>query len=393
LPTVFGAPGPAFEPADELAGEFTELQTELRCVAAAPCAGGGGASARVRDVFLTTDDRAMPSAAITGGTMFEGQAIRGRRTVSFTIADTGGGVREVALRVNDRPVFSDILSCQVVGDVATSLRPCAAQADPSVSAVTGDGPFFTGMNVISACGSDLALDGVANEACASREVFVDDLCPSSRVGAGAKLRARFSPGKRKAVVRSDQRARVRGTLTSDSGDGIGGATVCALTQVALDGGAYEVADTDTTRADGRYSLRLPPGPSRDVFVHRAFEDQVLARHGLKLASKVRPTFQISPTRNGGPVGRGGRLRFKGALPGPKCASRSVKVQAKVGKRRWQVFRSVRTNARCRYRTRFKLRETTTPTRFVFRARVPGQPGYPYKAGVSTVRARTAGGGG
>jgi hypothetical protein len=387
---VFGAPGGAYEPADLVSGSFTELRSELRCVSATPCVGVSG-SASVRDVLLTTDDSAVPAAAITGGTLFAGKAVRGRRVAEFSVSDEGSGVREVGLRVNGEPVFADVLSCQVVGDLATSLRPCAARATPAVSVSTDEEPFVTGVNTITACGADLALDGLANEACESREVFVDDLCPSARVGAGARLAAGFSSGGRRTLVRSDQRARLRGRLTSDSGDGIGGAKICALTHVDLDDGPYEVADTATTRADGSFSLRLPPGPTREVFVHRVSGDQVLARHGLRVEAKVRPSLEILPDRKDGRVGRGGRLRFKGALPGPGCAGRSVKVQAKVGKRRWQVFRAVRTNSHCRYRTRFKLRETTSPTRYVFRARVPGQPGYPYKPGVSTVRVRMAGG--
>ena len=385
---VFGTPGAAYEPADQVAGEFSELRSELRCVTG-PCAGSGAAS--IRDVLLTTDDRAAPTVAITGGSMFEDAAVRGRRQVEFTVSDEGGGVNEVTLRVNGRPVFADALGCQVVGEIATSLRPCAAQVTPRVQVPTGGDPFATGANLIAACGSDLALDGLANEGCEERQVFVDDICPSSRIGAGAELGGRLGSGKARATVRSDKRARVEGKLTSDSGDGIRGAKVCALTHVKLEDGAYEVADTDTTGAGGRYSLRLPPGPSREIFVHRVFGDEVLARHGLELTARVRPAFEISPGAKSERVEQGGRLRFKGSLPGPNCTGRSVKVQAKVGKRRWQVFRSVRTNGKCRYRTRFKLRETGDPTRFVFRARVPEQPDYPYKAGVSTVRVRVAGG--
>jgi hypothetical protein len=190
-------------------------------------------------------------------------------------------------------------------------------------------------------------------------------------------------------VRSDQPARVTGRLTTDSGDGIGAAKVCALTQVTLAGEPYKVADTAKTHSDGSYTLRLPPGASRKVFIDRPFGDQVLMRAGLETQASVRPSFTVTPTGKA-EIKDGDRLRFRGHLPGPGCDGRIVKVQAKIGKRRWQVFRGVRTNENCVYTTRYKLRATSSSTRYQFRVRVPEQGDYPFLGGSSTVRARTAG---
>jgi len=72
------------------------------------------------------------------------------------------------------------------------------------------------------------------------------------------------------------------------------------------------------------------------------------------------------------------------LPGPACAERVVKIQAQVGKRRWQVFRTDRTDAECRFSARYRLRSTRNRTVYRFRAHVPAQPGYPYLTGYSEV---------
>ena len=115
-------------------------------------------------------------------------------------------------------------------------------------------------------------------------------------------------------------------------------------------------------------------------MHHIAGSTVLARHGLTLRSRVRPTLAVKPRE----AANGDRLRFQGALPGPACAQRIVKVQARLGGK-WQVFRTDRTNGRCRYAARYRLHATTADASYRFRTLVPPQVGYPYERGRSTVR--------
>jgi hypothetical protein len=79
------------------------------------------------------------------------------------------------------------------------------------------------------------------------------------------------------------------------------------------------------------------------------------------------------------------------LPGPACADRLVKLQARIGKRRWQVFRTDRTDPDCTFAARYKLRTTRHAERYRFRALVPHQAGYPFEAGSSpTAKVNVAG---
>jgi hypothetical protein len=196
------------------------------------------------------------------------------------------------------------------------------------------------------------------------------------VAGGTTLRAGFGPeGAGSLTVRSDRRAVVRGRL-----GGVGeGATICALTRTRAPGEPIVVAATATTGADGVYAIELPPGPSRDVYVHYADGDRVVARHGLSRRSIARPTLVARPNHG---VRRGDRLHFTGRLPGPWCAERVVKVQAQIGRRRWQVFRTDRSGPDCAFAARYKLRATRRARRYRFRALVPEQAGYPYEAGHS-----------
>ena len=116
-------------------------------------------------------------------------------------------------------------------------------------------------------------------------------------------------------------------------------------------------------------------------MHHAAGDSVIARHGLELRSVVRPSLGVSP-RAGLKIGD--RLRFAGALPQPACTERLVKIQARLGKRRWQAFRTDRTGRDCKFAARYRLRGTRDARRYRFRALVPQQAGYPFERGRSQV---------
>jgi len=76
---------------------ITQFQSWLRCVAPGPgqpCgrAGQDSAHAYVRGVYLRTEDRATPQLAVTGGSLFDGEVVRGTRGLTFA------GIRGLAAR-------------------------------------------------------------------------------------------------------------------------------------------------------------------------------------------------------------------------------------------------------------------------------------------------------
>ena len=278
---------------------------------------------------------------------------------------------------NGSILVTDIRNCAVAAGYATALSPCPASTIESAAVPTSSSAFVTGPdNVVDACVEDLALDGAANRTCDERRVWVDNACPSSPVGGGTALTAGFGGGANAStLVDSDRRATVRGTV---AGAGAG-ATVCALTRVLIDGQPTVVGATGVTAADGSYAIDLPAGPNREVYVHYVVGDQVIARHGLTVRSSATPTLDVHPNHA---VRNHDRLYFGGELPGPACADRVVKVQARLGKRRWQVFRTDRTDSGCAFTARYKLRSTARAKRYRFRALVPQAAGYPYERGHS-----------
>ena len=98
-----------------------------------------------------------------------------------------------------------------------------------------------------------------------------------------------------------------------------------------------------------------------------------------MRATAHPELDVRPNHG---VSNHDRIHFAGTLPGPACADRVVKVQARLGKRRWQVFRTDRADTDCRFEARYKLRSTARAKRYRFRALVPQQAGYPYERGYS-----------
>lgn len=370
-------------------GEFSQFHAWLRCVAPGPgrpCgrAGEDSAHAYVRGIYLRTEDRAAPTVALTGGSLLEQAVVRGTRGLRVEAGDRGGGIRKVEVEANGRVLVTDIRNCALADGFATALSPCPPATTESAGVPTADQAFATGPNLVSACVEDLALDGAANRTCESREIWVDNACPASAVGGGGALEAGFGDEGDSTLVRSDHAAVVRGRL---AGAGAG-ATVCALTRVLGYGSPIVVGATGLTAADGSYAISLPPGPSRDVYVHHAVGDRVLSRHGLGLRASARPMLEVSPRRG---LRNRQRIHFSGSLPAPACEGRLVKVQAQLGRRRWRVFRTDRADAACRFTARYRLRATHSARVYDFRALVPEQAGYPFERGNSaTVKVRVRG---
>jgi hypothetical protein len=363
-------------------GSFSRLESMLRCVSRDGCgrASDEEAHAYAKGVFLRVDDRSSPEMTTDGGSLLDGAVVRGTRSLAYRGSDRGGGVRRVSLAANDTEVASDVRNCELADGFATALSPCPPTVAGSWSVNTAAVTFDTGPNRIAACASDLALDGSPHRDCDIRQVWVDNVCPASTV-AVSQLTAHFRRGGDRATIRSDRPASIEGRVLGEGGQPVAGATVCALTRVALYGSPVLVARTASTDDEGRYRLALPRGASRRVFVHHVHGSTVVSRHGLTLRSRVRPTFAVDPERN---LANGDRLTFSGRLPGPACSQRVVKVQAKVDTR-WQVFRTDRTDARCRYVAHYRLRTTREATEYRFRALVPPQTGYPYERGRSKAR--------
>lgn len=359
------------------------LVARLRCRRATGCPSGHRGRVRIKRLSMRLSDRTSPTVAL-GGSMFLPGSRRGEQTVVPSATDVGGGVHRFLLQVNGVPVTAHTVPCRTTDGVALRLRPCPGQAATTFGAATGSAPFRQGPNLVRACVIDYAVGTAANRACAERRVRIDNLCPVSTIGTGSLLDARLSRPGHGHRARSAGRATIHGRLRSSSGAPVAGATVCVAARVELADASERVVATPTTGPDGRFSARLPKGPNRRVRVaYWPGAESAVERH-LRIHVRARPRLRLRPRR---PIRNEHRVRFQVRLPGPAAAKRRVRIQAHAGKR-WMDLRIGRTGARGVYRARYRFHATTGRRKYAFRAIVPRQQGYPYRAGRSAIRRAT-----
>ncbi|HEX7279917.1 MAG TPA: hypothetical protein VF255_09875 [Solirubrobacterales bacterium] len=137
-----------------------------------------------------------------------------------------------------------------------------------------------------------------------------------------------------------------------------------------------------TRDDGRFSLRLRPGPSREVVATFA-GGRTMARASsqslrLEVPASVRLRASAASARVGGaPVVFTGRIVAAGveraALDGLP-----VELQFRFRGGRWSEFRTVETDRLGRFRYAYRFSDDDSRgVRFGFRAYVKGREGWPY----------------
>jgi hypothetical protein len=327
------------------------------------------------------DDGLAPVLGL-GGSLLGPGSRRGAQQLGTVASDAGGGVRRIVAQVNGEPLDAATAGCALANGVGLLLRPCPAQGSLAIPAATGSEPFRQGPNEVRVCALDLARVD-PNRTCRSERVRVDNLCPLSSV-AGSRLRAHISGP---AKLESNERAAVVGRLADADGTDVAGARVCVAARTRLRATTERVVRTPLTDERGRFRVRLPAGPSREVRVaHWATSESALERY-LHLRVRARPLLRIRPGR---PLHNGESARFRVRLPGPSAGHRRVVLQANAGGR-WIPVRNGHTDGGGRWRTSHRFRSTTGTRTYRFRALVPRQRGYPYLAGRSDVRRKVVSG--
>lgn len=191
----------------------------------------------------------------------------------------------------------------------------------------------------------------------------------------------LAPG---ATIAFGRRVRYAGRLSTATGKPIAGGAVEVVERTK--GRAVARIFTVPTSADGRFSLRLPKGPSREVSAHFA-GDRVNSRSssgsaklGVRGGIEMRASSAVAAI-GGPPVLFSGRVMGKpGELPG---GGKSIELQFRAPGLGWQEFRTVETDRRGRFRYAYRFSDDDSRgVRFEFRAHAAAQSGWPYEPGDS-----------
>lgn len=202
-----------------------------------------------------------------------------------------------------------------------------------------------------------------------------------------RLRSGFGsePGSREKLAAYGRWVRYSGRLQTADGDPVPNAEV-AVTETFAAGSAPPTRTTlARTRADGGFSLRLPPGPSRNVSASfdgtRLLTRAAGSAQRLRVRGAVRLRTSAAVARIGGsPIVFSGHV---GRLGAKSPAGRTVELQFRYPGADWSEFRTVTTNATGRFRYPYRFSDDDSRgIRFQFRAVVPAQEGWPYDGGTS-----------
>jgi hypothetical protein len=204
----------------------------------------------------------------------------------------------------------------------------------------------------------------------------------------ARLTAGFgSTGSAILTTAFGTRAVVRGKLVDGRGAPIGNARVELMSRNASPGSPLLDKGGARTRADGTWTMVMPKDVSSRTlsFRYRSHlgDSNPTAEVALTLRVRAAVGLKVTPRVASS---RGG-IVITGRLLGAPLPARGklVELQARgKGGGRWITFRTVRSDARGRYRVRYKFRNTVGPVTYVFRARAREEAAYPFLTGVSRV---------
>jgi hypothetical protein len=335
------------------------------------------------------------------GDLAGGGVLAGTAALSFTATDRGGGLYRAYAVVDGRrqpPVGIGDSRCHALlaggSDYEFAYRrPCPLTGGAVVALDTttlSEGRHTIAVEVEDAAGNAVTVYGPSTRT-------VDNVPPASprpsprppavhrppSLAPSYVLTASFADHARAATVSYGTRARFRGRLRLAPGPDraylaapptapfVAGVRLAVSARIGLAGASWRALTGVATRADGRFTLFTPVGPSRRV--------RIVAPGGAAAELVLRVRAPVTARVRDGVVRgrvRGGHIPRGGAL---------VELQARTG-RRWVTRRVVRTFAGGRYAGR-------AGARGLVRTRVPRQPGLPFAAGVSPRRraGRTAAG--
>jgi uncharacterized Zn-binding protein involved in type VI secretion len=144
----------------------------------------------------------------------------------------------------------------------------------------------------------------------------------------------------------------------------------------------ERVSTVRTDGNGKFGIRLAPGPSREVLATVAPTTTTRGASSRPLSLSVHSHVAVHVSASVAKVG-GSPLVFRGKVASQGAAipadGKVVQLQFRLPGLPWSEFRSVRSgpNGRFRYAYRFSD-DDSRGVRFQFRAYAPAQAGWPFE---------------
>jgi hypothetical protein len=231
----------------------------------------------------------------------------------------------------------------------------------------------------------VGYDAAGNAAATTRRRNGAPMVLPSPLKAVTALGARLGAGVAERTVPYGRGIRLGGRLTTGRGSPLTGMPVRVVERFAAGAGDARVSPL-RTGPGGAFSIRLAPGPSREVTV--VFDgDSTLARSasrplrlGVRTSVRLRASSAVASV-GGAPLVFRGRVATEGG-PIPRQGL-PVQLQFRLSGLSWEEFRTVQTDRRGRFRYAYRFSDDDSRgARFQFRAYVPAQDDWPYEPGGS-----------
>lgn len=354
-----------------------QLAWVVYCAAAngsTPCTFTDGFVLNVFKSRLFLNESVAPTLTVTGGTLIGTSAKTGQGSLTFDANDMDSGVSSVTVELGSTVVGAIQYPC-AFNDWSVCQRDRTSQLLVDTTRVP-DGNHELRIAVRDAANNTLTRS-LGTIAVANGRVGSPNGANPFRL---AKITARFARTRaRSRRLRYGSRPTISGTLVNEHGQPISGAAITVLQRRRQAGADPSQIATITTAPDGRFSYKLPAGPSRTIaFAYSTFtgDPKPTATSTLRTIVRAIVSARIAPRspRAGQQITLTGRLRL---LP---RAGIEIKIQPREG-RRWYTFGTVKTTRSGRFRWRYRFKPSKAGQTFAFRARVDS-PIYPFASGNS-----------
>ncbi len=192
----------------------------------------------------------------------------------------------------------------------------------------------------------------------------------------------------KETVAFGTKARFAGRLLDKAGNPLAGASVAVYQQVPEE--AEDQVATLTTGAEGGFAYEAEAKSSRRLrFVYSGTPTTLPSEGSAELLVHGTGTLKVKPAR----VLNGGSVTFTGKVEGRPLPGNGKLVELQVRlSHEWSTFRTIRSGPDGKWSIEYPFKRTCGVEHFRFRARLPGEAGYPLEPGHSrtvtvTVRGR------
>ena len=319
-----------------------------------------------RSAVVLQDDSDPVFTSPPAGSLTAGGTLAGPQGVSFSATDTGSGIYQAVVEVDGRAAATQTFGCAPPFSAVAPCKPAASGTVTLDTATLADGAHSVRVLLTDATGTNQAAFGPFSITTSNAPT----ICAPA---AAPNLGVRFD--RRRATIAFGGRLNVRGTLPGAPA----GTPIRVLSQVKRTGAPAKLGRTAlTTDAQGRFTYKVPAGPSRTLrFAYRSATDPVLQCSRV-LGVAVRARVSLTAKAH-----TGRRVRLSGRLRGGYVPARGklVELQAFDGGK-WRSVKTVRSSAKGSFHYTYRFSRGAARKRYPFRAAVRPDDGYPWARGTS-----------